>query len=108
MPRRCRGCSPPPCSPGPGRGSGSWAGLSLLNATVPAERLAEANAALNVGGYLPAGLLPVTAGYLGDALGLPAATTVFGAVVVALALVGGRAARTAVSGEPIQAGSRSR
>lgn len=56
---------------------------------MPTERLAEANAALNVGGYLPAGLLPVAAGYLSDAIGLTTGATVFAAVLAGLALVGG-------------------
>ncbi|MBW8483043.1 MFS transporter [Actinomadura parmotrematis] len=71
---------------GAGQGLGQLGGLSLLNAHVPAARLAEANAALNIGGYLPAGTLPVATGYLGDAAGLPAAVTVFAAAVLALAL----------------------
>ncbi|MGW7752316.1 MFS transporter [Streptomyces violaceusniger] len=74
---------------GAGQGMGQLGGLSLLNSTVPASRLAEANAALNVGGYVPAGVLPVTAGYLSDAVGLTTGATVFGAVLMALALVGG-------------------
>ncbi|MFJ9706658.1 MFS transporter [Streptomyces sp. NPDC101234] len=74
---------------GAGQGMGQLGGLSLLNSTVPPQRLAEANAALNVGGYLPAGLLPVSAGYLSDAVGLPTGTTVFAAVLLALAAVGG-------------------
>ncbi|MCC3775688.1 MFS transporter, partial [Streptomyces sp. UNOB3_S3] len=37
---------------GAGQGMGQLGGLSLLNAAVPGDRLAEANAALNVGGYL--------------------------------------------------------
>ncbi|AQA12653.1 hypothetical protein BV401_21615 [Streptomyces malaysiensis subsp. malaysiensis] len=39
--------------------------------------------------YVPAGVMPVTVGYLGDAVGLTTGTTVFGAVFMALALVGG-------------------
>ncbi|MFF5518790.1 MFS transporter [Streptomyces coeruleorubidus] len=73
---------------GAGQGMGQLGGLSLLNSTVPPQRLAEANAALNVGGYLPAGLLPVSTGYLMDAVGLPAGATVFGAVLTGLAVVG--------------------
>ncbi|MBY8845534.1 MFS transporter [Streptomyces sp. SP2-10] len=74
---------------GAGQGMGQLGGLSLLNSTVPAGRLAEANAALNVGGYLPAGVLPVTAGYLSDAVGLTAGATVFGTALAALAAAGG-------------------
>ncbi|KOX00711.1 MFS transporter [Streptomyces sp. NRRL B-1140] len=74
---------------GAGQGMGQLGGLSLLNSTVPAQRLAEANAALNVGGYIPAGLLPVSTGYLMDAVGLPAGTTLFGTVLTGLAAIGG-------------------
>ncbi|MEO3875596.1 MFS transporter [Nonomuraea sp. B12E4] len=74
---------------GAGQGMGQLGGLSLLNAAVPARRLAEANAALNVGGYVLAGILPVSAGYLSDALGLTTGTTVFAVILAALAIAGG-------------------
>ncbi|MDN0193472.1 MFS transporter [Streptomyces sp. S.PNR 29] len=74
---------------GAGQGMGQLGGLSLLNSTVPPQRLAEANAALNVGGYIPAGLLPVSTGYLMDAVGLPTGATIFGTVLMGLAVVGG-------------------
>ncbi|NGO11949.1 MFS transporter [Streptomyces sp. HC44] len=74
---------------GTGQGMGQLGGLSLLNSTVPPQRLAEANAALNVGGYVPAGILPVSAGYLSDAVGLTAGSTVFGTVLLTLAVIGG-------------------
>ena len=74
---------------GAGQGTGQLGGLSLLNSSVPPERLAEANAALNVGGYVLAGMLPVSAGYLSDAVGLTDGATVFGVVLIALAVVGG-------------------
>ncbi|MFG2966498.1 MULTISPECIES: MFS transporter [unclassified Streptomyces] len=74
---------------GAGQGMGQLGGLSLLNHSVPAQRLAEANAALNVGGYVPAGLLPVSAGYLSDAIGLTSGATVFAVVLMSLAVTGG-------------------
>ncbi|MFH9661799.1 MFS transporter [Streptomyces sp. NPDC017248] len=74
---------------GAGQGMGQLGGLSLLNSSVPGGRLAEANAALNVGGYLPAGLLPVGAGYVSDAVGLTAGATVFGTALAVLAVGGG-------------------
>lgn len=74
---------------GAGQGMGQLGGLSLLNSSIPPQRLAEANAALNVGGYLPAGLLPVSAGYLSDAVGLTDGTTTFAAVLAGLAVAGG-------------------
>ncbi|WP_031522197.1 MFS transporter [Streptomyces sp. NRRL F-5123] len=72
---------------GAGQGMGQLGGLSLLNSGIPPQRLAEANAALNVGGYLPAGVLPVSAGYLSDAVGLTTGATVFGAVLMGLAVL---------------------
>lgn len=78
---------------GAGQGMGQLGGLSLLNSTVPPQRLAEANAALNVGGYIPAGLLPVSAGYLSDAAGLTNGTTIFGIVLMSLAVIGGLVVR---------------
>ncbi|TCC43235.1 MFS transporter [Kribbella sindirgiensis] len=74
---------------GAGQGMGQLGGLSLLNSSVPPERLAEANAALNVGGYIPAGLLPVSAGYLTDSVGLTAGTTAFAGTLLAFAVAGG-------------------
>ncbi|MFG3224978.1 MFS transporter [Kitasatospora sp. NPDC048194] len=74
---------------GAGQGMGQLGGLSLLNSTIAPQRLAEANAALNVGGYIPAGILPVSAGYLSDAVGLTNGATIFGAVLTALAVIGG-------------------
>ncbi|MEE1824760.1 MFS transporter [Streptomyces sp. BE20] len=74
---------------GAGQGMGQLGGLSLLNSAVPPRRLAEANAALNVGGYVPAGLLPVSAGYLSDSVGLTDGATVFGVVLLVLAVAGG-------------------
>lgn len=74
---------------GAGQGMGQLGGLSLLNSTVPSQRLAEANAALNVGGYAFAGVLPVSAGYLSDAVGLTRGATLFAAVLMALAVAGG-------------------
>ncbi|WP_217246854.1 MFS transporter [Streptomyces sp. AC602_WCS936] len=78
---------------GAGQGMGQLGGLSLLNSSVPPQRLAEANAALNVGGYIPAGILPVSAGYLSDAVGLTDGATVFGAVLLGLAVIGGLVVR---------------
>ncbi len=62
---------------------------SLLKSTVPPQRPAEANAALNVGGYVPAGILPVSAGYLSDAVGLTTGATTFATALMSLAVVGG-------------------
>lgn len=72
---------------------GQLGGLSLLNSSVPPGRLAEANAALNAGGYVPAGLLSVYVGYLSDGVGLTGAATVFGVVLSGLAIAGGAVVR---------------
>lgn len=74
---------------GAGQGMGQLGGLSLLNSAIPSGRLAEANAAFNIGGYLLAGILPVSAGYLSDAVGLTGGATVFGGVLMGLAVIGG-------------------
>ncbi|MEU4213460.1 MFS transporter [Streptomyces sp. NPDC026206] len=74
---------------GAGQGMGQLGGLSLLNSSVPGARLAEANAALNVSGYVPAGALPVSAGYLSDAIGLTNGATTFAVALIGLAVVGG-------------------
>ncbi|MFD8994612.1 MFS transporter [Streptomyces abikoensis] len=79
---------------GAGQGMGQLGGLSLLNSTVPGARLAEANAALNVGGYVPAGALPVAAGYLSDGIGLTGGATTFAVVLGVLAAGGGMAVAT--------------
>ncbi|MVU82707.1 MFS transporter [Nocardia sp. ET3-3] len=72
---------------GAGQGLGQLGGLSLLGHAVPAARLAEANAAFNIGGYIPAGLLPVSAGYLSDLVGLSTGATIFALTLLSLSLV---------------------
>ncbi|MFE3203984.1 MFS transporter [Embleya sp. NPDC059237] len=72
---------------GAGQGLGQLGGLTLLGTHVPRERAAEANASLNMGGYLPAGLLPVAVGYLSDAVGLRTGTTTFAIVLIGAATV---------------------
>ncbi|MGW5107858.1 MFS transporter [Nocardia sp. NPDC004123] len=72
---------------GAGQGLGQLGGLSLLNHAVPAARLAEANAAFNIGGYIPAGLLPVSAGYLSDLVGLSTGATTFALTLLALSVL---------------------
>ncbi len=88
---------------GSGQGLGQLGGLSLLNSAIPTRSLAEANAAFNIGGYVPAGLLPVIAGYLSDAVGLPTAATIFGVVVMTAAAIGGIAiARSAPAADDLR------
>ncbi|MFD6158206.1 MFS transporter [Nocardia sp. NPDC060256] len=74
---------------GIGQGLGQFGGLTAISANVPTDRLAEANAAQNVGGYLPAAILPLTAGFLSDTIGLTAGATTFAITVSAAAIVGG-------------------
>ncbi|WP_460496275.1 MFS transporter [Glycomyces tarimensis] len=70
---------------GLGQGLGMLGGLALLNRDIPSERLAEANAALNIGVYAVAGSLTLSVGYLSDAIGFGDAVTVFGLAMIALA-----------------------
>jgi MFS family permease len=70
---------------GAAQGLGQLAGLSLIAAHVPAEKRAESNAVLNIGGYVPAGVLAVATGYASDLLGLPLAVSLFAAVLAAAA-----------------------
>nr|WP_058300591.1 MFS transporter [Gorillibacterium timonense] len=51
---------------GMGQGLGQLGGLTLIGLHVPEHRRAEANAVLNMGGYIPAALLPVCTGFLID------------------------------------------
>lgn len=72
---------------GVAQGLGQLAGLTLIATRVPAANRAESNAALNVAGYVPAGLLPVATGYLADAVGLDAAVVAFATVVGVFAII---------------------
>ncbi|RAT18004.1 MFS transporter [Lonsdalea populi] len=74
---------------GAGQGLGQLGGLTLIGLHVPDSHRAQANAVLNIGGYIPAGLLPVAAGYLVDAVGLASGATLFALVLTAAALAGG-------------------
>jgi cyanate permease len=69
---------------GAGQGLGQLGGLTLIGLHVPDARRAEANAVMNIGGYLPAGLLPVMTGYAIDRFGLAVGATAF---AIALALI---------------------
>jgi MFS family permease len=73
---------------GAGQGLGQLGGLTLIGLHVPAQRRAEANAVLNIGGYVPAGLLPVATGYLIDWTGLATGATSFAAVLAIAAAAG--------------------
>jgi MFS family permease len=92
---------------GAAQGLGFLGGLSMLNEAVPAQRLAEANAAFNLSIYGVAGGLSLGLGYLSDAVGLGAAIDDFAIVLAALTVVGlaltwrVRAKRPAEAVEPV-------
>jgi MFS family permease len=74
---------------GAAQGLGQLGGLALMTAHVPAGRRAEANAALNIAGYLPAGVATIGSGYLTDAAGLTAGATAYAAVLAVGAVLAG-------------------
>jgi MFS family permease len=73
---------------GAGQGLGQLGGLTLISLNVPDTRRAEANAVLNIGGYIPAGILPVATGYMIDFFGMSIAATAFATVLAAAAILG--------------------
>lgn len=82
---------------GTGQGLGQLGGLTLIGLNVPGTRRAEANAMLNIGGYVPAGLLPVATGYLVDFFGMAIAATLFAGVLMAAAVLGGMFVRRSMA-----------
>lgn len=78
---------------GSGQGLGQLGGLTLIGLHVPADRRAEANAVLNIGGYIPAGLMPVATGFVIDLMGLPFGATLFASTLAVLATLGGMVVR---------------
>lgn len=74
---------------GSGQGLGQLGGLTLIGLHVPGNHRAEANAVLNIGGYIPAGLMPVAIGFIIDAVGLSLGATLFAAVLAFIAVLGG-------------------
>jgi hypothetical protein len=72
---------------GMGQGQGQLGGLTLIGTKVPEQRRAQGNSLLNIGGYIPAGLLPVAAGFLIDRVGLAMGATAFAVVLIAAATV---------------------
>ncbi|OZC55894.1 hypothetical protein CH267_12840 [Rhodococcus sp. 06-621-2] len=66
---------------------GQLAGITLIATHVVDNRRAEANAALNIAGYFPAGLLAVVTGFAVDALGLAPAVFAFAVIVGSSAAV---------------------
>lgn len=74
---------------GAGQGLGQLGGLTLIGLHVPDSHRAQSNAVLNIGGYIPAGLLPVATGYLIDAVGLASGAMLFAFVLALTAIAGG-------------------
>ncbi|SEF12240.1 Predicted arabinose efflux permease, MFS family [Arthrobacter alpinus] len=70
---------------GIGQGLGQLGGLTLIGTRVPGVHRAQANSLLNIGGYIPAGIIPVATGFLIDGIGLGAGATGFAMVLVAAA-----------------------
>lgn len=70
---------------GAGQGLGQLGGLTLIGAHIPGHLRAEANSVLNIGGYIPAGLIPVATGFLVDAIGLARGASGFAIILVATA-----------------------
>lgn len=69
---------------GAGQGLGQLGGLTLIADNVQNERRAEANAVFNMGGYVPAGAIPVLTGYLIDYFGLNAGITSLATIIACL------------------------
>jgi MFS family permease len=74
---------------GSGQGLGQLGGLTLIGLHVPDTHRAEANAVLSIGGYIPAGLMPVATGLIIDHVGLSTGATLFAIVLAAIAISGG-------------------
>ncbi|MBV7550225.1 MFS transporter [Pseudomonas sp. PDM26] len=70
---------------GAGQGLGQLGGLTLIADRVPAQRRAEANAVFNMGGYVPAGAIPVLTGYLIDFWGLNIGISSLALIIASLA-----------------------
>ncbi|NVZ72582.1 MULTISPECIES: MFS transporter [Pseudomonas] len=70
---------------GAGQGLGQLGGLTLIADRVPAQRRAEANAVFNMGGYVPAGAIPVLTGYLIDFCGLSIGISSLALIIASLA-----------------------
>lgn len=74
---------------GSGQGLGQLGGLTLIGLHVPGNHRAEANAVLNIGGYIPAGLMPVVTGMIIDRAGLSLGATLFAMALASIAVLGG-------------------
>ncbi|EHB66603.1 MULTISPECIES: MFS transporter [Paenibacillus] len=73
---------------GVGQGLGQLGGLTLISLHVPEHRRAEANAVLNIGGYVPAALLPIGTGFLIDMTSISPGASLFAGVIAAASVAG--------------------
>lgn len=73
---------------GAGQGLGQLGGLTLISLYVPEHRRAEANAVLNIGGYVSAALLPIGTGFLIDMTSISLGASLFAAVIAAVSVAG--------------------
>jgi MFS family permease len=71
---------------GAGHGLAQLAGLTLIGLHVPEARRAEATAVLNMGGYVPCGLMPVLTGLLVDRTSLAFGVTCFALSIMLVAI----------------------
>jgi MFS family permease len=71
---------------GAGHGLAQLAGLTLIGLHVPRERRAEATAVLNMGGYIPCGLMPILTGVLVDHTSLAFGINCFALCITTIAL----------------------
>jgi hypothetical protein len=71
---------------GAGHGLAQLAGLTLIGLHVPEERRAEATAILNMGGYVPCGLMPVLTGLLVDRTSLAFGVAAFAFCITIIAI----------------------
>jgi MFS family permease len=71
---------------GMGQGLGQLGGLTYINHNISAEKRAEANALLNIGGYVPAALLPVSTGYFIDVTSVQIGSIAFSIVLIIITL----------------------
>ncbi|MGW4334112.1 MFS transporter [Rhodococcus koreensis] len=71
---------------GAAQGLGQLAALTLIGTRIPSQHGAEANAALNIAGYIPAALLPAGTGYLIHFAPIGTAVATFAAIVMACSL----------------------
>lgn len=81
---------------GAGQGLGQLGGLRLIAQRVPDGGRAEANAALNIGAYVPAALLTVATGYAVTGLGMSTAAIALAVLLGGAAAAAGVAARRSV------------